>query len=90
MTVEPCIMCASLLSQYKIRKVYFGCQNDKFGGCGGVLDVRNNGEGPPGYEVTGGILREEAIMLLRRFYVQENEKGESFLRSIFLLFFIWD
>ena len=24
----------------------------------------------------GGIFREEAIMLLRRFYIQENEKGE--------------
>ena len=27
------------------------------------------------YESKGGILREEAIMLLRRFYVQENDKG---------------
>lgn len=27
------------------------------------------------YPVFGGIFREEAIMLLRRFYVQENEKG---------------
>lgn len=24
----------------------------------------------------GGLFREEAIMLLRRFYVQENEKGQ--------------
>ena len=29
------------------------------------------------YHVRGGIFREEAIMLLRRFYVQENEKGEG-------------
>lgn len=28
------------------------------------------------YPVYGGLFREEAIMLLRRFYVQENEKGE--------------
>lgn len=28
------------------------------------------------YRVYGGLFREEAIMLLRRFYVQENEKGE--------------
>ena len=31
----------------------------------------------PPYQIYGGIYREEAIMLLRRFYVQENEKGES-------------
>lgn len=30
----------------------------------------------PPYQIYGGIYREEAIMLLRRFYVQENEKGE--------------
>lgn len=29
----------------------------------------------PPYKIYGGIFREEAIMLLRRFYVQENEKG---------------
>lgn len=29
----------------------------------------------PPYPVTGGIFREEAIMLLRKFYVQENDKA---------------
>lgn len=43
-TVEPCIMCASLLRQAGVRKVYFGAQNDKFGGTGGVLNIhRRNG-----------------------------------------------
>lgn len=76
-TVEPCIMCGSALRQYGIRAVYFGCLNDRFGGCGGVMNVHSD----PGIDGTfpcyGGLFREEAIMLLRRFYVQENEKGES-------------
>jgi tRNA(Arg) A34 adenosine deaminase TadA len=38
-TVEPCIMCASALRQMKIREVYYGCNNDKFGGCGSVLSI---------------------------------------------------
>jgi len=38
-TVEPCIMCASALRQLGIREVYFGCMNQRFGGCGGVLGV---------------------------------------------------
>lgn len=38
-TVEPCIMCASALRQLKIRKVYFGCSNDRFGGTGGVFSI---------------------------------------------------
>ena len=84
-TVEPCIMCASLLRQMGVRKVFFGAVNEKFGGTGGVLSlhkgngvVGKEGEGPleGDYEVSGGWLREEAIVLLRRFYVQENGRGK--------------
>ncbi|PMD63815.1 cytidine deaminase-like protein [Hyaloscypha bicolor E] len=97
-TVEPCIMCASLLRQFGIRRVFFGAGNEKFGGCGGVLNVHvangatelqgEGGDGEDGaekggerkrheddYEVSGGWLREEAILLLRRFYVQENGRA---------------
>jgi hypothetical protein len=78
-------MCASLLRQYRIRKVYYGASNDRFGGTGGVLSIHEKEAGVgEGYEVSGGWLRERAILLLRRFYVQENGKGE------FLLFFtLW-
>lgn len=31
----------------------------------------------PDYPVYGGLFEKEAIMLLRRFYIQENEKGRS-------------
>jgi len=92
-TIEPCIMCASFLRQIGVRKVYFGGGNERFGGTGGVLNVqRGNGmvveedkemdktmEGD--YEVSGGWMREEAIVLLRRFYVQDNEKGEKVVFS---------
>ena len=40
-TVEPCLMCASALRQVGIRKVIYGCANDRFGGCGGVLEIHN-------------------------------------------------
>jgi tRNA-specific adenosine deaminase 2 len=40
-TVEPCVMCASMLRQYGIRAVYFGCWNERFGGTGGVLNMHS-------------------------------------------------
>ena len=40
-----------------------------------IADDCSPGVDPP-YAVHGGIFREEAIMLLRRFYVQQNDKGE--------------
>ncbi|KAI6096963.1 cytidine deaminase-like protein [Pisolithus croceorrhizus] len=89
-TVEPCIMCASALRQLGIKQVFYGCENDKFGGCGSVLGVNAPSEHPvhPAYNATGGFLREEAIMILRRFYVTQNtnapvprQKGTRVLKT---------
>lgn len=124
-TVEPCVMCASLLRQLRIKKVYFGAVNDKFGGCGGVFNIHANGLPPgstdrvypepkrylfpdgggslgvsyprggghgsnvePGFEIEGGWSRDEAVGLLRRFYVQENGRGmfSLFCFSFLLLY----
>ncbi|KAH9905339.1 hypothetical protein F4778DRAFT_769967 [Xylariomycetidae sp. FL2044] len=115
-TVEPCVMCASLLRQLGISKVYFGAVNDKFGGTGGVFRIHmnskpvprpnhrpyQNGYGPHdidriskgranalprdeddgdggnverGFPAEGGYLRDDAVSLLRRFYVQENGRA---------------
>jgi tRNA-specific adenosine deaminase 2 len=73
-TVEPCIMCASLLRQFHIRTVYYGAANERFGGTGGVLSIHEDIGVDEGYKAYGGIYRDEAILLLRRFYVQDNEK----------------
>lgn len=70
-TVEPCIMCASALKQIGIHDVVFGCGNDRFGGNGTILSVHKDSINAP-YQSYGGILRTEAIQLLRNFYIQEN------------------
>lgn len=41
-TCEPCIMCATALSIIGIREVYFGCANDKFGGCGSIMSFHKS------------------------------------------------
>ena len=38
-TIEPCIMCASAISQIGIKRAVFGASNDRFGGCGSVLSL---------------------------------------------------
>ncbi|KAH6915490.1 tRNA specific adenosine deaminase [Coprinopsis sp. MPI-PUGE-AT-0042] len=78
-TVEPCIMCASALRQMGIKEVFYGCGNERFGGCGSVLGVNQELPHPkhPSYKATGGYLREEAIMVLRRFYITENTNAPN-------------
>lgn len=74
-TVEPCGMCADILGKLCIRKVVFGCSNDRFGGCGSVIDVPKL----YGYSfnITRGVRAEEAIGLLKDFYKGENPNAPT-------------
>ncbi|TPX33010.1 hypothetical protein SmJEL517_g03988 [Synchytrium microbalum] len=75
-TVEPCLMCSFALRQLQVRRVVFGCANDRFGGCGSVFDAHSLPlDHLPPYFAEGGLYREEAIMMLRRFYLLENERA---------------
>ncbi|KAG8918752.1 tRNA(adenine34) deaminase [Tulasnella sp. 408] len=69
-------MCASALRQLGIKEVYAGCGNDRFGGCGSVLNV-NELPHPvhPPYKAVYGYSRDEAIIILRKFYITENKAG---------------
>lgn len=75
-TVEPCVMCALALQQMGIKEVYFGAANDRFGGNGSVIKVQAASCGSS-YKSFGGLMRVEAIHLLRCFYVQENESAPT-------------
>ncbi|KAK4391984.1 tRNA-specific adenosine deaminase TAD2 [Sesamum angolense] len=84
-TCEPCIMCAAALSIIGIKEVYYGCANDKFGGCGSILSLHTNSSGKvtcsgiskrKEFRCTGGIMASEAIALLRSFYEQGNPNGQ--------------
>lgn len=44
-TIEPCIMCAGALSLMGFKRVYYGARNDKFGGCGSIMQVHESGCG---------------------------------------------
>jgi len=81
-TCEPCVMCAAALATVGIRRVVFGCKNDRFGGCGSLLHLYekegNDDDAVPsratavGYEITSGVLESDAINILRSFYDREN------------------
>ncbi|XP_011301922.1 tRNA-specific adenosine deaminase 2 [Fopius arisanus] len=69
-TVEPCVMCAAALQELKVRSIVYGCNNDRFGGCGSVFEVSSIYE--DGVKVTGGVKAEEAMKLLKEFYKGTN------------------
>lgn len=68
-TVEPCIMCAAALHNLNVKEVVYGCANDRFGGKT-VLDVNDFYE--HNYMLTGNLLADEAMALLKQFYKGTN------------------
>lgn len=80
-TVEPCIMCASALRLVGITHVIYGCNNDRFGGCGSVLDAHQSEMDPLLSELRCASAsdddQERAKLLLRRFYEGENPNTSS-------------
>lgn len=71
-TVEPCLMCASALHNLCVKEVVYGCANDRFGG-DTVLKVSefyiSN------YKLTGNIMADEAMSLLKIFYKGANPRA---------------
>ena len=76
-TVEPCIMCSFALRQIGLVNVVYGCRNERFGGCGSVLKVHREPAEDDSLKlkalnVTEGIMKAEAVELLKKFYEGEN------------------
>ena len=81
-SLEPCLMCAGALALLGPKRVWFGGTNDKFGGCGGVLDVSRgcgrcgaDGGRAPGFPFTGGLMADESVGLLKEFYEAGNPRA---------------
>jgi tRNA-specific adenosine deaminase 2 len=70
-------MCAYALNLAGIRKVVYGCDNDKFGGNGSILSLQKFDPKTPSvlkYSVQSGVCKDESVELLQRFYEHGNEK----------------
>lgn len=83
-TVEPCIMCAGALRQVGILLVVFGCHNERFGGCGSILSIHDANilSLGPSFQCIGGVMKEKAIDLLKKFYQGENPNAPEEKRKV--------
>src|SRR3954467_4726002 len=67
-TKEPCPMCAGALVHVRMRRVIFGCRDDRGGAAGGTMNLLQM----PGLnhqcEITSGVLANESANLLRSFF----------------------
>uniref|UniRef100_T1JB44 CMP/dCMP-type deaminase domain-containing protein n=1 Tax=Strigamia maritima TaxID=126957 RepID=T1JB44_STRMM len=72
-TCEPCIMCAAALRLMNIRNIKYGCSNERFGGCGSILNAHTDFmPDVDQLKCESGVMKNEAIQLLKDFYKGEN------------------
>ena len=73
-TCEPCIMCAAALRILHVPTVIYGCANERFGGCGSVVNIATDKLPSLGPELIclHGPFAEQSVNLLKTFYKGEN------------------
>lgn len=74
-TLEPCIMCAGLLVNARIRRLVFGARDLRFGGVRSKFQLADSPLLNHRVDVVEGMLGEECTRLLRAFF--EIRRDES-------------
>lgn len=67
-TLEPCPMCAGAMIQARLPRLVYGARDTRFGADGTIVDVLGQAEFNHRVEVVGGVLADEAMALLQRFF----------------------
>ena len=71
-TLEPCPMCASLISQARIARLYYGASDPKSGGVAHGPRVFDHPQSHHMPEVYDGIAEAECAALLRDFFASRR------------------
>lgn len=73
-TLEPCVMCAGAIIQARVKNVFYGAKNDRYGAHQGAINLF---EVPLNHQVNvkGGILEEECSSLISSFFKELRFKS---------------
>jgi tRNA(adenine34) deaminase len=67
-TLEPCAMCATAISDARVKRLVFGAWDKKLGAAGSKYDIIRDPEHGCTIEVQGGLLEDECSQLLSEFF----------------------
>ena len=77
-TKEPCPMCAGAIVHCRIRRVIFGCSDEKGGAAGGgFINLLQQPTLNHQSEVTAEVLGDESRHLLRTFFAEARAKSRT-------------
>ena len=67
-TLEPCIMCASIIKQTRIRRLYYGAEDKKGGAIDNGVRIFSNSRSKAKLEVYSGFSANKSKRLLKEFF----------------------
>ena len=73
-TLEPCIMCSGAITNSRIRNIYFGAYDQKFGGCSSLYNLCNDPRMNHKCGIKGGIMEIDCNWLLNEFFQKARQK----------------
>ena len=76
-TLEPCAMCAGAIVNARIRRLVFGASDDKAGAVTSHFGVGTDGRLNHRFEWTSGVLADECVEHLQRFFRRLRAEGQK-------------
>ena len=73
-TLEPCIMCAGLMHQARVRRCVYGAPDPKAGALGTLYRIHEDTRLNHTFEVKSGVLQEECAELIQAFFAAKRKK----------------
>ena len=71
-TLEPCVMCAGLMHQARIKKCVFGAKDPKAGALASLYKIHEDERLNHNFEVVGGVLENECAKILSDFFKERR------------------
>lgn len=76
-TVEPCVMCTGAILLARLRNIYFGTFEPKYGACGSLFNIIESGKYNHKPNIYSGIYQEESKSLIEKFFLKKRNSNSS-------------
>ena len=76
-TLEPCPMCAGAIVHCRLRRVIFGCPDEKGGAAGGLLNLLQHPSLNHACEITPTVMQDECLGILQSFFRERRQAAKD-------------
>jgi len=72
-TLEPCLMCTGAIIASRVPELYFAAFDPKFGACGSLYNIAEEGKYNHKVKVFSGIMADESKAILTEFFNKQRK-----------------